>query len=161
MPPSEIMSTNVDIRYRLPKAVIREIGKRVREERERIGMTQEDFGKVGGVRRATQYLYEQGDRTPSMEYLARIVAAGADMNYLVTGERVRTSESRWTIDKNALAAAYRLVDEFARDSKGRLLDLEHRIALLSALCNAVADKANNEVDWDALRHELASAAAKP
>jgi transcriptional regulator with XRE-family HTH domain len=148
------MSTIAYSRRKGVEPAVRDIGKRLREERERLGMSQEVFGEIGGVRRATQYLYEQGDRIPSMEYLARVVAAGADLGYLVLGKRGRSSDSRWSIDKNVLASVYSLVDEFARDPKGRLLDLEHRIVLLGSLCNAVTDSAPEDVDWDALRAGL-------
>ncbi|WP_157900283.1 hypothetical protein [Rhodoferax koreensis] len=39
-------------------------GRRFRSERDRLTMNQDDFGALGGVRRLTQHLYEQGSRVP-------------------------------------------------------------------------------------------------
>ena len=60
----------------------KEVGERLKHERKRLGMSQEVFGAVGGVQRVTQYLYEQGDRSPTLEYLLRVVSAGVDLGYL-------------------------------------------------------------------------------
>lgn len=63
------------------------IGLRLREERKRLRLTQEDFGRLGGVGRTTQINYENGDRQPDAEYLTRITGAGADIKYLIANER--------------------------------------------------------------------------
>ncbi len=62
-------------------------GVRLREEREKLGMSQTDFGEVGGVRKLAQIKYEKGERTPDADYLARIATAGADVLYILTGEK--------------------------------------------------------------------------
>lgn len=134
------------------------LGRRLREERERLGLSQEDFGAIGGVRRVTQYLYEQGDRSPSLQYLVHVMAAGADLAFLVFGERGKDASGRLCIHNDMLLAAYRLVDEFARDEQGRLFDLEHRLVLYNSLCKAVAGKSRSEVDWNVLRDGLRTAA---
>lgn len=61
------------------------IADRLREERERLGLSQEALGVVGGVRKQAQHLYEKGERNPDSQYLAAIAAAGADVLYVVTG----------------------------------------------------------------------------
>jgi len=154
------MSTQAYNRRKDPTATNPGFGKRLREERERLGLSQEAFGEIGGIRRAAQYLYEQGSRVPSMEYIIRVVAAGADLSYLVIGKRGHGSDSWWALEKDALFSVYQLVLEFARDSKGRLLDVEHQLALLNSLCDAVSDKASTEIDWNTLRQELATAKTK-
>lgn len=65
-----------------------EIGTRLREERERLGFNQTDFGAVGGVLKKAQFNYEKGERSPDAAYLAAIAAAGADVLYILTGQRV-------------------------------------------------------------------------
>lgn len=129
---------------------------RLKTERRRLGMTQEEFGAAGGVRRATQYLYESGERTPSAEYLARITAAGADLSYLVAGVRSPETGGRLCLDPDVLKAALRAADDLCRDHRGRLLDLEHRIAVSLALCRACVDKEPDEVDWQELRRRVAA-----
>jgi transcriptional regulator with XRE-family HTH domain len=64
-----------------------EIGKRIAEERQRLGLTQEDFASVAGVKRRAQSFYENGHRSPDTAYLARIAEAGADVAYILTGRR--------------------------------------------------------------------------
>lgn len=60
---------------------------RLREERKRLGFIQEDFARAGGVKKLAQINYEQGDRFPDVEYLFGISAIGADLVYLLTGQR--------------------------------------------------------------------------
>jgi len=123
------------------------LGKRLREERERLGMTQEEFGALGGVLRETQYLYEQGKRTPSVEYLLGVVAGGASLEFLAFGERGRDQRQNLCLDREVLAAAYKLVDEFVRDSKGQPFSPGRRARIFDAICEAVAGKSQSEIDW--------------
>ncbi len=62
-------------------------GERIREERERLEMSQTAFGAVGGVRKQAQMNYEKGERSPDSLYLAAISKIGADIQYIVTGLR--------------------------------------------------------------------------
>lgn len=64
------------------------IGERLREERNRLGLSQPVFAEVGGVTKKTQMLYEGGERHPDALYLAAIAAAGADVLYILTGQRL-------------------------------------------------------------------------
>lgn len=52
------------------------IGPRLREERERLGMTQRVFGDIGGVEPNAQGKYESGERTPRIDYLAALSVRG-------------------------------------------------------------------------------------
>ena len=63
-------------------------GDRLKEERERLGLSQTDFGAIGGVQKLAQINYEKGPRVPDLTYLAGISAAGADVLYIVTGQRL-------------------------------------------------------------------------
>lgn len=60
---------------------------RLREERERLGMSQEALATLGGVQKRAQINYEKGERHPDSAYLAAIAAAGADVLYILTGQR--------------------------------------------------------------------------
>lgn len=61
--------------------------ERLREERERLGLSQEKMGLTGGVLKRAQIHYEQGERAPDASYLGAIAAAGADVLYILTGAR--------------------------------------------------------------------------
>ena len=63
------------------------ISDRLREERERLGLNQVEFGSIGGVKKLAQINYEKGARHPDSAYLAAIAAAGADVLYILTGQR--------------------------------------------------------------------------
>lgn len=63
------------------------ISDRLREERERLGLNQVEFGSIGGVKKLAQINYEKGERHPDSAYLAAIAATGADVLYILTGQR--------------------------------------------------------------------------
>jgi transcriptional regulator with XRE-family HTH domain len=60
---------------------------RLSEERKRLGLTQEEFGALGGVKKLAQFNYEKGERAPDSNYLAAIGEAGADVQYILLGVR--------------------------------------------------------------------------
>lgn len=60
---------------------------RLREERARLGLTQEDFGGLGGVKKLAQWTYEKGDRSPDAAYLGQLWFEGVDVQYVLTGLR--------------------------------------------------------------------------
>ena len=69
------------------------LGERIREERARLGLSQEAFGEVGGVKKFAQSNYERGKRHPDTAYLEKIAKVGVDIQYLVTGIRSTDSSS--------------------------------------------------------------------
>lgn len=80
------------------------IGERLRAERERLDMSQEQCGALGGVRKQAQLMYEKGERNPDSLYLAGIAAHGADVLYILTGER---SAAALSADEQELLALFR------------------------------------------------------
>lgn len=63
------------------------MGDRLRTERERLGYTQPGFAELTGTTKRTQFNYEKNERAPDGNYLAAIAAVGADVLYIVTGQR--------------------------------------------------------------------------
>jgi len=63
------------------------IGARLREERERLPATQDQFAEIGGIGKRALIHYEKGERSPDAAFLAAIAAAGADVLYILTGRR--------------------------------------------------------------------------
>jgi len=61
------------------------IGKRLRQERKRLKLTQSALGAIGCVEANAQGHYESGQRLPRADYLYRIAAAGVDIGRVVTG----------------------------------------------------------------------------
>ncbi|WP_311968570.1 helix-turn-helix transcriptional regulator [Pseudomonas baltica] len=63
------------------------LGERLREERERLSLNQEQMADSGGVKRNSQGNYERGRQNPDTAYLLAIAAIGADIHYVLFGER--------------------------------------------------------------------------
>ena len=63
-------------------------GARLREERQRVGLTLEAMGALGNVTKHTQCNYEAGRQSPGAVYLAVLRNAGADPYYVLTGDRI-------------------------------------------------------------------------
>ena len=69
------------------------IGARLREVREALELSQTEFAQIAeragvpGATRQSQAKYEKGLATPGAAYLAAIAAAGADVLYILTGQR--------------------------------------------------------------------------
>lgn len=95
------------------------IGERLKEERQRLGMSQTELGELGGVLKQAQIKYEKGERFPDAAFLAAIAQAGADIQYIVTG--VKSSV--------ALAPDERLLVERYRQSPQPLKDAALRVIL--------------------------------
>lgn len=62
--------------------------ERLRDERQRLGLSQTELAEAGGVTKKTQGLYERGDRSPSADYLMAISTVGMDLPYLLSGNRL-------------------------------------------------------------------------
>ena len=92
-----------------------ELGARLKEERERLGMNQTDFAAQGGVSKVTQFNYESGRRSPDALYLAAVGSLGVDVLYIVTGQRASEAVGL-APDEVALVDDYRHSTEDRRNS---------------------------------------------
>lgn len=63
-------------------------GKRLKEERERLHLSQTEFGDAGGVKKLAQINYEKDLRKPDAEYLKNVAGIGVDILYVITGGRM-------------------------------------------------------------------------
>lgn len=63
------------------------LGRRLKEERERLGLTQAAMASAIGIGRLTGIHYELGDRTPTADVLWRLRDIGVDIAYVLTGDR--------------------------------------------------------------------------
>ncbi len=83
-------------------------GTRLRQERERLGLTLSEFGLMGQVNRMTQMRYETGTNYPSIEYLYRLGQHGVNTMFIETG--LQTSELVPFNDPEAFSQAIDLID---------------------------------------------------
>lgn len=71
-----------------PKTAQRaEIGSRLKEERDRLGLKAADFGQFGDWPARTVYGWESGKATPKAEFFADVEPLGLDVQYIITGRR--------------------------------------------------------------------------
>ena len=63
------------------------LGKRLAEERKRLGLKQAEFAQRLGIEPAKQSLLETGNRDLRAAYLAQLPALGVDVLYIRTGKR--------------------------------------------------------------------------
>lgn len=100
-------------------------GERLRAERTRLGLKQEDFAQIGGVNRNTQGSYERGERTPDLAYLAAVASAGVDVMYVVTGNRLPQTLGDWTAEEEDVLTHFRQMSE---SDRGVVMRLAHALA---------------------------------
>jgi len=83
------------------------IGDRLFAERERLGLSQPAMAGAARVTMRSQRNYEKGERFPDAAYLAAIAAVGADIRYIVTGERDGPAPEALTADERELLVLFR------------------------------------------------------
>lgn len=137
------------------------LGERLRSERERLGLSQVAFGEIGGVQKVAQINYEKDKRKPDAEYLAAIAVAGADVLYVVTGQRFHgvtdqsnSATSRYLtetanpvtppnavpqIDAERLARIVELLEGFAAQA-GKRWPAKRLVVLAAEVYNVLADE---------------------
>lgn len=82
-------------------------GGRLREERDRLGFTQQEMADQMGVRREMSSKYERGQAAPGGDALTAFATAGGDVQYVLTGQR---SSTALTADEKELLSGYRGLD---------------------------------------------------
>ena len=69
------------------------VGTRLKEERKRLGLTQEAMGLACGVAKRTQILFEQDAHLPGGAYFVAADELGVDVTYVLVGRRERLAEA--------------------------------------------------------------------
>ncbi|NUE95531.1 transcriptional regulator [Gilliamella sp. HK2] len=114
------------------------IGLRLKEERERMGLSQVAMGEIANVKKLTQLNYEKGERFPDALYLSTLANFGLDVQYVVTG--IRTT-SNLSVDEQDL------IDKF------RTAPLAIKAAALGALTAGTAQQAGVNISNNTIRGE--------
>ncbi|CRM18957.1 Helix-turn-helix domain protein [Pseudomonas sp. 24 R 17] len=91
------------------------VGERLREERERLGKNQTDFGVSAGVSRGTQKAYELESSSPDVRYLSGLQELGVDVHYVLTGSRVDTNLNNLSEVESAVLGSMRQMSEADRN----------------------------------------------
>jgi len=99
--------------------------ERLRAERTRLGLNQTDFAALAGVTKKTQMLYEAGERVPDANYMAAIGQAGADLYFIITGQKIlvpnpAATVSAWApIDGEKLGRIIEMLEAAAKQAGRR------------------------------------------
>lgn len=103
------------------------IGDRLREQRGRLRLNQDDFASAGGVKKRALIHYEKNERLPDAAFLAAIARAGVDVLYVLTGTR-----SQPVAPQELLPASDRaLLDDFHAAPPGVQAGVKATLAALS------------------------------
>ena len=97
------------------------VGERLREERERLGLTQTEFGVLLGVSRGTQKNYELGANSLDLRYVAALEEHGVDAAFVLTGRRSTALGQRFTPGEEELIDQFRSIAPSDQDAIRRFL----------------------------------------
>ncbi|HCP78021.1 MAG: transcriptional regulator [Pusillimonas sp.] len=112
-----------------------DIGRRLKEERERLGLSQAQLAKLAGTSPRTQIAWEQGEQTPNALYLAIAGQEGMDVQYVVSGRKSINAEQVQDEIKMVLDA-FQALDE-ALNSAGKTMPPDKKRLAAEALYHAV------------------------
>jgi transcriptional regulator with XRE-family HTH domain len=124
------------------------IGNRLKEERARLGITQEKMALAGGVQKRAQARYESGERCPDGHYLARVAELGADVNYILTGVPITQAKQGDNGKGNFDEEDVRMLNMIKRlpepQKKKEIADIEAFLQSFDeAISNWIANNQNN------------------
>lgn len=98
------------------------VGERLREERERLGMSQTDFGAVLGVSRGTQKNYELGASSLDLRYVTALEVHGVDAAYVLTGRRSTPLDQLFSPSEEHLIKQFRTISDDDQKAIRRFLE---------------------------------------
>ena len=106
------------------------IGSRLRQERERLGLSQKVFGEIGGVEANAQGKYESGGRVPKADYLSRVAERGVDVLFVLTGTATPIQSENLSQIEEKVLGDYRAMFKEDQDAIRRLTSTlaEHSFA---------------------------------
>lgn len=94
-------------------------GDRLRNERLRMGLNQDEMAAAGGVKKGTYWNYEKNERAPDAAALTAWAAAGVDVQYVLTGLRMPPT----LLAQYQRAAQITIAAHVSEEDRARLLEL--------------------------------------
>lgn len=103
------------------------IGSRIKECREKLGITQEELANLLGVSKGAIGNYESGIGYPKVENMTKLFGIlKTDANYLFQDEGLITTNERVSLQEKAQIKKYRTLDEYGKEAVDSTLDIEYR-----------------------------------
>ena len=90
---------------------MKDLGSRLKEARKRMGLSQQEFGAIGGVEANAQGKYESGERIPRSDYLAALKKKGIDVLYILSGEKTPMANESLSDAERSIITHYRVLNE--------------------------------------------------
>lgn len=129
-------------------------GERLKAERVRLDLTQPQLAERAGVSKASQNAYESGQTSPDAAYLARVMEAGVDLQFLFAGAPAKLVAAQH-LDWSMVADLLQVIRSFEQAS-GTKLPADTTARLLRILYASCAPL--NKVDPSLVEAALTNAA---
>lgn len=104
----------------LGQQVMKDFGSRLKEARKALGLSQQEFGAIGGVEANAQGKYESGERIPRSDYLAALNKKGVDVLYILSGKNTPMASESLSDSERHIITHYRALNE---DDQGAISQL--------------------------------------
>lgn len=130
-------------------------GQRLKLERLRLQLSQQEVATHCGVARTTQNIYERDGRSPGLSYVQKLGDLGFNLPYLLNAKPTPPSITEGLqVTAVALGNAYRIVDEFCVDSAGNRFPLESRLQFFQLLCMTMHEDCRKDSTMATLRDAI-------
>ena len=108
-------------------------GDRLREERKRLGLNQDEFAERAGIKRLAQLQYEKEIREPRTSYLAALGAIGVSLGYVLFGKRPSDRGLAPEAVRRIEKRTFDLIDEYAAAQCNGVLSSDERFVLFEVM----------------------------
>lgn len=103
------------------------IGKRIKECREKVGLTQEQLAKLLGVSKGAIGNYESDASYPKIENMTKLFdILKTDANFLFQDDMVFPQKEILSFAEQVHIKKYRELDSYGKDTVDTILDKEHK-----------------------------------
>ena len=109
------------------------IGERLRQERQRLKLTQEQLAEAIGVSKVTLYSYEKDLSAMDVSTLIRLSEAGVDLSFLLANEKPEFMTAGDSVSIDRLASAFPKLIQYFRTNPRLDSDMNVITALLTGV----------------------------
>lgn len=111
---------------KLLNQIVPGLNGRLRQERERLGLSQQELADLLGISRVSQNNYENGTREPGLDYLTAFGQNNGDIQFILFADHA-DHEYVDIIDWELFAKVWKWVEEVCIDAKGKPYPLDLKV----------------------------------
>lgn len=120
-------------------------GERLKEERVRLGFSQEEFASKCLISKRSQVNYEHSERAPDLNYLREMAELGGNVEFVVTGKRQTINEDKL---RDSLEVLFRVLDVMKETGDGISNERAAQIvAMIYDLLNKGKQLDADDIQW--------------